>query len=129
MKNTILNLTVIFSLTTLNFKAQSNDVLFFYFPMDKNGGVTKKWEYDFKSEKIKIANKLNDSVIFVSRESYIKKHKPKKNIIYIDDSFEYDFLSFFRKIEGKKIVIVLSYERKYRYIIVNEIFQYEKAQE
>lgn len=115
-------------IVSLNLEAQANDTLFIYFPLDKNTSVIKKWVYDLKSEKFKIANRFNDSVVFVGRESYIRKRKPKKNIMYIDNNFEYDFFDFFKKIENKKIVIVLSYECRYRYIPIHEIFQYERPQ-
>jgi len=109
--------------------SQVDDYLYIDFKINESQNIIKKWSFDKDFEKFTIINKQNDSVVFISnKESYIKNKKVKKNLIEFNYNFDFNFIDFFKILENKKVIIILNDNKKYRYIIINEIIQYQREQ-
>lgn len=127
MKTFFLN-TIFLLFFTFSY-SQLDDYLYIDFKMSESENITKRWSFDKEHEKFTIINKDNESVVFISnKESYIKNKKVKKSIIQIDYDFNFNFIEFFKQLENKKVIIILCDNKKYRYIVINEIIQYQRDQ-
>src|SRR5690606_20300160 len=103
------------------YSQKNEDNLYFYFEISSGSLLEKKWTSNKKQEVFKLINNKKDSIEFISNNNFhLIKRKPKK-IIVIDENFDFDFLSFLRLIENKKIIFIVNYRDKYRFINIDSI--------
>lgn len=119
---------VLFLISKSSF-SQVDDNLFIDFKLTESKNIIKRWSFDNDNEKFTLINPQKDSVVFISyKESYIKNKKVRNNLIEINFDFNFNFIDFFKKLENKKIVIIVADDKKFRYVIINEIRQYQREQ-
>lgn len=123
-------LVYIFLFTSiLSYSQKNEDKLYFYFEFNNSNLLEKKWTSNKDKEIFKLVNNKNDSIEFISNNNvqFIKR-KPR-DIIVIDENFDFDFLTFLKLIENKKIIFIIKNEKKYRFIEIECVRMYEREQE
>lgn len=112
-----------------SYSQKKEEKLYFYFEFNTSHLLEKKWKSNKENEIFTLINNKKDSIEFISNNNFtILKRKPK-HIITIDKNYDFDFLSFLKLIENKKIIFITKNEKKYRFIEIDSIMIYERAQE